>query len=137
MRFVGKQSFGFEENSIFIRTDQPDSAVESFLTLGLFAHDENRFAERRRFFLNTAGVRQDKRRAAHQGDERFVRLRSNQTHIRKIAEDSINRLLNARVEMHRVDDVQFWMPFSQCRDGSADCSNPSPKLSRRCPVTRM
>ena len=45
MRRVGKQTLGFGKNLLFVRPDEPNSAIESFLTLGLVAHDEDRLAE--------------------------------------------------------------------------------------------
>jgi hypothetical protein len=49
-----------------------------------------------------------------------MRLRCDQTHIRQFTEDTVDRFLNARVEVHRLDDVQFRMTPGECRDGSAD-----------------
>src|SRR5579883_2294415 len=83
------------------------------------AQDKHRYAERRRFFLDTAGIGQQQISTPHQVDKRQVIEWLDQRDIWFSAQDGIDRTGDVRVAVHRPDDLHIFA-FGKASDGAAE-----------------
>ncbi len=105
---IVEQALGFPKNCVGVRTRETHGPrIDRFGAFGGVAGDEDGFAEAWRLFLNTARIRDDQMRAVHQPDERQVIQRRDQMHIFNALENRGRRLLDFRVQVDRIDDLNI------------------------------
>ena len=103
------------------RADERGAArLDGFRTLGFVTEHEQRHSERRRLFLETAGIGQH-----HPGVDQGllhgeVIERCGQLHVRAALKNGINRRLDHRVEMHGKEHVHFRVRRRHVGDRLAD-----------------
>ncbi|EEF93743.1 hypothetical protein CATMIT_01622, partial [Catenibacterium mitsuokai DSM 15897] len=95
-RFVGgavaQQTADALADQLAVGTDQAHRAGgHRFRPLGGVAHHQHRLAQRRRFFLDAAGVGEDDVGAVHQVHERQVVQRLDQMHVGDSAQHAVDR----------------------------------------------
>ena len=120
MQVVSYQSLGLFEYAIRVCTDESHTAFEALLPLGCVPHDQDRLAERRRFFLDSAGIGQNEVRLCHHRDKGLVRLRFDQVHITDVGQNALHGFLDIRIQVHGINNVELGMPFGQCAQGRAN-----------------
>ena len=107
--FVQQQGAHSLYNIILLRAHQSGGACPyRFRPFGGVAHDQYRLAQSRGFFLNAAGVGQDKMRAHHEIDKGKVILRFNEMYIAESLQDAVDRLLYLRIGMHGIHEIDIW-----------------------------
>ena len=110
---VTQQLGRFSYNALHIGTHQLDrSGCDGFGAFGGVAHDQDRFAQGRRFFLDTTGISDDQAGAIHQVDERQVIQGFDEMDAFLSGKNAFNRLLDVRIEVHGVED--FHIIMSRC-----------------------
>src|SRR5688500_16502456 len=104
---VAQERQGLRNNTVRSRTDELDGAsVDAFGALRRIAHHEDRLAERWGFLLHSARVGQDQPARRGERDKMGIRLRRNEADILSRTEPAMDNVLDARVEVYRVDDQQ-------------------------------
>src|SRR5690606_8808808 len=81
------------------------SCLKSFGPLGCIPHHQHRLSETGSLFLNTSAVRYHKGTPAHKVNKGQIFKRLNQVHIRDIAKQLPDGLLNIGIEVNRIDYI--------------------------------
>ncbi len=125
---VLEQGERFADDAVVVRTDEAHRACSDGLgTFGRVAHYQHRLAQRRCLFLDATRVGQDDVTALHEVYEGQVVQRFDQMHIRGVAQDAADRLLDLRVEVNWIDHLHTRLT-GNVYQGVADGFKASPEI---------
>ena len=97
------------------------ATLERFRTFGCVAHNKDRFAKARSFFLNTAGISEDNGGFLHQIDELQVLEGFDEEEVgtsEVFAEHLVDRLAHVWIEVHRINEIHIGILLAQVLHGS-------------------
>src|SRR5579859_2569213 len=108
-------------DDVGIRAHQPIRApVDTLRALGRSSEDEDRNAERRRLFLNTARIGHDHGRAGHGFHELHIGKGRYELCILCAAERPSGRLLDLWVQVHGIDEVDVGVTIGGAANRAED-----------------
>ena len=125
---VLEKAAGFADDPRFGRADKPCAArLDGLGALGDLAQNENRATEARSLLLDSARVSEDQRRRAHELDQRHVVERRQKRDPLVIGEALAHRVLDVRVQVNRIDDLDVVALAHESLERTADGNDPVPE----------
>ncbi len=100
--------------------DFGDAQFDGFRTLRHFAQDQHRFSERRRFFLDTARIRQDQARLLHRGHQVGIDQRLAEHDLRMVRKQRVDGRAHVGIGVDGVEHFQLRKLATQVKHGVAD-----------------